>query len=122
MVRASSLTRATATNRFRESVAVTRAQALLIVVGDPAVLSLDPLWHAFMNYVYLNGGWKGPEPFWDPRDPTHTTTAQAMREKGMNELTDTMEALTLAATGEGTVEEQQEQTDANVDRPWRDVE
>ncbi|KAJ8688713.1 hypothetical protein PTI98_013472 [Pleurotus ostreatus] len=109
-------------NPRRFNVAVTRAQALLIVVGDPGVLSLDPLWHAFMNYVYLNGGWRGPEPSWDPRDPTHTTTAQAMREKGMNELSDTMEALTLAATGEGTVEEQQEQIDANVDRPWRDVE
>jgi helicase MOV-10 len=48
-------------------VAVTRAQALLIIVGDPQVLSLDPFWRAFLNYVYLNGGWTGlPDIAWDP--------------------------------------------------------
>jgi helicase MOV-10 len=50
-------------------VAVTRAQSLLIIVGDPQVLSLDPLWRAFLNYVYLNGGWTGlPNITWDPEN------------------------------------------------------
>lgn len=46
-------------------VAITRCQALLIIVGDPRVLSLDPLWRSFLNYVYKNGGWKGPRPDWN---------------------------------------------------------
>ena len=46
--------------------AVTRAQALLIVIGDPSVLSLDPLWRKFLNFVYNNGGWDGDDPSWDP--------------------------------------------------------
>lgn len=47
--------------------AVTRAQALLIIVGDGQVLSIDPLWRAFLNYIYLNGGWTGPDITWDPK-------------------------------------------------------
>ncbi|KAE9391715.1 RNA helicase [Gymnopus androsaceus JB14] len=39
----------------RFNVAVTRAQALLIVVGNPTVLSLDPLWRGFLNYVHRAG-------------------------------------------------------------------
>ncbi|KAF9443544.1 RNA helicase [Macrolepiota fuliginosa MF-IS2] len=53
----------------RFNVAITRAQALLIVVGNPTVLSLDPLWRGFMNYVYLRGGWKGRKIDWDPAAP-----------------------------------------------------
>ncbi|KAF8916713.1 P-loop containing nucleoside triphosphate hydrolase protein [Mucidula mucida] len=53
-------------NRQRFNVAVTRAQALLIVVGNPEVLSLDPLWRGFMNYIYTKGGWKGHRISWDP--------------------------------------------------------
>ncbi|KAG0706249.1 P-loop containing nucleoside triphosphate hydrolase protein [Suillus ampliporus] len=52
-------------NPRRFNVAVTRAQALLIVIGDPNVLSLDPLWRSFLNYVHSNGGWTGPKPTWD---------------------------------------------------------
>jgi helicase MOV-10 len=47
-------------------VAITRAQALLIVIGNPIVLSLDPIWRAFMNYVHINNGWKGKKIDWDP--------------------------------------------------------
>ena len=41
------------------SVAITRAQALLIVIGDPTVLAMDPLWRSFLNFVHNNGGWEG---------------------------------------------------------------
>ena len=44
---------------------MTRAQALLIVVGDAAILSVDHLWRAFMNYVHANNGWRGDAPTWD---------------------------------------------------------
>jgi helicase MOV-10 len=50
------------------SVAITRAQALLVVVGNPDVLSLDPLWRKFLNYIHKNGGWKGVEITWDPEE------------------------------------------------------
>jgi hypothetical protein len=48
---------------------VTRAKALLVVVGNPAVLGLDPLWRRFLNFVYKGGGWTGSSgPTWDPDD------------------------------------------------------
>jgi helicase MOV-10 len=81
-------------------VAVTRAQALLIIVGDPEVLSLDPLWRGFLNYVYLNGGWTGPDITWDPKaevdeaggyDKQANDTAQF----DMIEFARRMEAITL---------------------------
>jgi len=50
-------------------VALTRAQALVVVIGNPIVLSLDPLWRAFMSYVHLRGGWKGKQIDWDPLEP-----------------------------------------------------
>jgi helicase MOV-10 len=40
-------------------VAITRAQSLLIVVGDPEVLGKDELWRTFLNYACLRGGWTG---------------------------------------------------------------
>jgi helicase MOV-10 len=47
----------------RLNVALTRAQAGLIVVGNPEILALDPLWRKFLLYVYDNGGWAGQD--WD---------------------------------------------------------
>ena len=81
-------------------VAITRAKAMLIVVGDPQVLSLDPLWRSFLNYVYLNGGWTGPDITWDPKaevdeaggyDKQASDTAQF----DMIEFTRLMETVTL---------------------------
>ncbi|KIO21468.1 hypothetical protein M407DRAFT_44382, partial [Tulasnella calospora MUT 4182] len=48
-------------NPRRMNVALTRAKALLVVVGNPLILGLDPLWRKFLNYVHRNGGWKGLE-------------------------------------------------------------
>ncbi|KAJ7636868.1 P-loop containing nucleoside triphosphate hydrolase protein [Roridomyces roridus] len=52
-------------NPQRFNVAVTRAQALLIVIGNPEILALDPLWRAFMNYIHTRGGWRGKEITWN---------------------------------------------------------
>lgn len=113
-------------NPRRFNVAVTRAQALLIVVGDPSVLSLDPLWRSFMNYVFINGGWTGAEPDWDPRTGVRNEGGydQELRELAiadMNEYTQRLESFARAnAVGDAT--ENDEQGDENVDMPWREVE
>ncbi|KAI9462823.1 hypothetical protein BJY52DRAFT_1415043 [Lactarius psammicola] len=49
-------------------VAITRAQALLIVVGDPEVLGKDELWRTFLNYAYSRKGWTGKAPSWKPEE------------------------------------------------------
>ncbi|KAI0316092.1 P-loop containing nucleoside triphosphate hydrolase protein [Amylostereum chailletii] len=108
-------------NPRRFNVAVTRAQALLIVVGDPAVLSLDPLWRSFLNYIHINRGWKGIPISWDPHAQVRDSGGYdaEFRELGasdMNEFARRMEGLTL--DGAEAVDE----ADANVDRPWREVE
>lgn len=41
------------------SVAITRAQSLLIVIGDPEVLGKYEHWHAFLKYVESRKGWTG---------------------------------------------------------------
>ena len=92
---------------------------MLIVVGDPQVLSLDPLWRSFLNYIHQNGGWTGPDITWDPNVPVDEAGGydKAIRESAkldMNEFTKRMESLTMA--------EVDEELDANVDRPWCDVE
>ncbi|KAL3936349.1 MAG: hypothetical protein SGBAC_008312 [Bacillariaceae sp.] len=48
----------------RFNVAITRAKALLIVIGCPSVLAIDKEhWLPFMKYCYNNGGWAGER--WD---------------------------------------------------------
>lgn len=81
-------------------VAVTRAQAMLIIVGDPRVLSLDPLWRGFLNYVYINGGWVGPDITWDPEarvdeKGSYYKQARDNAQFDMIEFTRRMEAVTL---------------------------
>ncbi|KAG6857049.1 hypothetical protein H0H87_010405 [Tephrocybe sp. NHM501043] len=103
----------------RFNVAVTRAQALLIIIGDPTVLSLDPLWRSFLNYIHHNRGWTGSPITWDPKAPVNEAGGydRQIREAAqidMNDFTRQMEALTLA--GVEAINDV-----ANVDRPWRDV-
>ncbi|KAJ7054328.1 hypothetical protein C8F01DRAFT_954899, partial [Mycena amicta] len=43
-------------------VMVTRAQSLLIVVGDLNRLGLNLPWRAFLNYMSINNRWTGPDP------------------------------------------------------------
>ncbi|KAF7313870.1 RNA helicase [Mycena chlorophos] len=84
-------------NPQRFNVAVTRAQALLIVVGNPDVLGLDPLWRAFINYVYLRGGWRGKSISWDPTELVSSTMpeiyAQQMQRRAEGDAEETMARL-----------------------------
>ena len=47
------------------AVAFTRAQAMLIVVGDPNTLRVSPLWRFFMQYVHKHRAWEGYRPSWN---------------------------------------------------------
>ncbi|KAJ7056200.1 RNA helicase [Mycena amicta] len=84
-------------NPQRFNVAVTRAQALLIVVGNPDVLGLDPLWRAFMNYVHSRGGWRGKAISWNPEDPVSNSAPDAydreMKQKAEGDAEETMARL-----------------------------
>ncbi|KAG8898805.1 hypothetical protein FRB99_007144, partial [Tulasnella sp. 403] len=55
------------TDPRRMNVALTRAQAMLIVVGNPNLLGGDPLWRSFITFVSRNGGATGVKPKWDPK-------------------------------------------------------
>uniref|UniRef100_A0A3Q3WQ27 RNA helicase n=1 Tax=Mola mola TaxID=94237 RepID=A0A3Q3WQ27_MOLML len=46
-------------NEKRFNVAVTRAKALLIVVGNPRILNTDPTWARFIQYCKDEGGYTG---------------------------------------------------------------
>ncbi|NXN43086.1 SDE3 helicase, partial [Rhinoptilus africanus] len=55
-------------NPKRLNVAITRAKALLIVVGNPAVLSKDQHWQRFLRYCREEGGYTG-YPYEDQSPP-----------------------------------------------------
>ncbi|KAG7441319.1 P-loop containing nucleoside triphosphate hydrolase protein [Guyanagaster necrorhizus] len=100
-------------NPRRFNVAVTRAKALLVIIGDPTVLSLDPLWRSFLNYVYKRGGWRGLPISWDPYADVDETGGydRAMREAAqaeMDELTRQMEAMASTSV-----------QDEVLDEPWQ---
>lgn len=43
------------------NVALTRAQALLVVIGNAPVLRANKGWDRFMKFVQEGGGWQGVE-------------------------------------------------------------
>uniref|UniRef100_A0A8C7LRI8 RNA helicase n=1 Tax=Oncorhynchus mykiss TaxID=8022 RepID=A0A8C7LRI8_ONCMY len=47
------------TNEKRFNVAMTRAKALLIVVGNPVILNKDPTWERFISYCVEEQGYTG---------------------------------------------------------------
>lgn len=105
------------------SVTITRAQALLVIIGDPYVLSLDPLWRGFMNYVYLEGGWKGVKPDWDTKAPvTAEDYAPALREAAEKDIDAWMERTRTLILENSKRLQEMDDDDAHVDRPWREAE
>lgn len=109
----------------RFNVAVTRAQALLVVIGDSSVLSLDPLWRGFMNYIHQAGGWKGLQPDWDTAEPVRLeggydqeVAQQAWGE--MERLVERTRALVLESS-ERVVDDTEDDGVGAVDRPWREA-
>ncbi len=108
--------------------AVTRAQALLIVIGDPRVLSLDPLWRGFLNFAYNRGAWKGkPLPDWDTTEKVENTSYDVQRKRQAQDDHDGLIAR-IADAVEGELRVEDLENDANqedavvVERPWREAE
>ncbi|KAH9930513.1 P-loop containing nucleoside triphosphate hydrolase protein [Epithele typhae] len=102
-------------NPRRFNVAVTRAKALLIVVGDAPILSIDPLWRSFMNYIHAGGGWRGDAPTWDVNAPVQDEAdyADELREAVAAEMS---AAVALLGPEDEEEEMVDEEAEANVDR------
>ncbi|XP_034541306.1 RNA helicase Mov10l1 isoform X2 [Notolabrus celidotus] len=49
-------------NPKRFNVAVTRPKALLIIVGNPHILIMDPCFRALLQYCFINGAYVGCDP------------------------------------------------------------
>ncbi|KIM34474.1 hypothetical protein M408DRAFT_325870 [Serendipita vermifera MAFF 305830] len=110
----------------RFNVAMTRAQALLIVIGDPNVLSLDPLWRSFLNYIYNSGGWTGrPLPCWDTTDPSidNLDLLEAQRAVLSEEDQKLIARITETIDGVVSTENMEDRGDGYeaVERPWREA-
>ncbi len=102
-------------------VAITRAKALLIVVGDARVLSLDPIWRKFLSYAHSNKGWEGPDPEWDTSDADGDAGYDA-EEEAKREMDELVERFGLALSTEDAEEaigEDDEEEDllVQVDKP-----
>ena len=95
------------------------------------MLSLDPLWRSFLNYIHVNRGWRGEEPDWDTHaavreDGRYDAEAREAGMRDMNSLMRRMESLTLrGASGAETAAADSDDDDVsedNADRPWRETE
>ncbi|KAH9948060.1 P-loop containing nucleoside triphosphate hydrolase protein [Amylocystis lapponica] len=109
-------------NPRRFNVAMTRAQALLIVVGDPSVLSIDPLWRGFLNYVHLNGGWRGDPITWDPHAPVQEGSYDAeLRDMGTANANAFMQRI-QELNGEDATQQDVAEAEANADTVFTEAE
>jgi len=78
--------------------------ALLIIIGNPEVLSLDPIWNSFLNYVRRSNGCRGAEISWDYDEEVgvagdYAEGYRSVRVDDMNALTIRLQERTLAKEG-----------------------
>ena len=69
-------------NPKRFNVAVTRAKSLLVVVGNPKLLHLDPNWRQLIRYAQNKGGYTGI-PF-KPEDPVTELDLRKLEDRFRN--------------------------------------
>jgi helicase MOV-10 len=108
----------------RNSVAITRAKALLIVVGDPFVLALDPLWKSFINFIHVRGGYKGIPIDWDPNEPVDRNAPidEQRRAQGRGELDELIARTKSEILSQTENLGNEESAEVYIERPWRDDE
>jgi helicase MOV-10 len=113
-------------NPRRFNVAITRAQALLIIVGDPVVLSLDPMWREFLEYIHASGGWRGKPKDWESGEWMAEGDHNIVRERrndakdAMDELAHRMQNIVI----DNLPDEDDASSDGEAaqDKPWREDE
>lgn len=97
------------------------------MIGDPIVLSLDPLWRKFMTYVRSGGGWRGAELDIDiPEDIDDEDYVQLRRSRAETQLELLIERWSTVGNialedddGEGNDDEDEFEIVA-ADVPWRE--
>jgi len=77
---------------------------LLIAIGNPEVLSLDPIWNSFLNYVRRSNRCRGAEISWDYDEEVdvagdYAEGYRSVRVDDMNALTIRLQERTLAKEG-----------------------
>lgn len=87
-------------NPKRFNVAITRAMALLIVVGNPDILSRDPNWHALLHRCAKKGSWVGE----GMRQAIDAPPPRAASAGGDCALSNGFAALSLGNSGNGPEE------------------
>lgn len=106
---------------------MTRAKSVLIIVGDPDVLGLDPLWRRFLNHIHGKGGWRGIRIPWDPTqevssggtagaDAPYDVQMRERSEQDLQQLVERMSAIGLDALDEV------EGAEADADLHWHEDE
>ncbi|KAG8899889.1 hypothetical protein FRB99_006391 [Tulasnella sp. 403] len=98
-------------NPRRMNVALTRARAMLVVVGNPDVLGRDALWRVFINFIVWNNGLVGMPPSWDPRSQT------GLEGHTPGDMETLSEMLKLQVLSGGSVIGGDD--DGQIERPWR---
>jgi helicase MOV-10 len=112
-------------NPRRFNVAITRAQALLIIVGDPVILSLDRMWREFLDYIHASGGWRGQPRDWD--DAASAAASDFLLERrndrlnAIDELARRLQATVIEEIDDSEGSDSSGDQDGR-DRPWREVE
>jgi len=63
-------------------VAISRAQSLLIVIGDPEVLGKYEHWRTFLKYIKTRKGWTGKMHDWGPDEAAPPPGYEIVPRKG----------------------------------------
>lgn len=105
---------------------MTRAQSLLIIVGDPVILSLDRMWRDFLDYIHASGGWRGKPRDWDDEASAQAQDFVAERRQdainAMDELAARLQNIVIDEVAENEENRSEDGDDGGQDRPWREEE
>ena len=89
------------------------------------MLVQDTLWKRFLNFVYLNGGWQGPDIPWDPKEPVAEGVDEceiSLKLAAMQDITAFMERFSVLKFGreEGSAEKEGYAVNRVAEDEWRE--